>query len=157
MCAGVRPIIWRACAPTACTAPVRSSIATTEGSKRTIPSPRRKTTVFAVPRSTASWRAERARPSLTLLRLASEAKLPSYEAPRDLRPRHRLRPRARAAAVPLSGAADAGALVCRPHPARLLRRRAARAAAVRRMALPAHGRRALQDDRAALDADHGGA
>src|SRR5205085_5416901 len=33
----------------------RSSIATTDGSKRTTPSPRRKTTVFAVPRSTASW------------------------------------------------------------------------------------------------------
>src|SRR5436190_1840469 len=54
MCAGVRPIILRASVPTAWIRSVRSSIATTDGSKRTIPSPRRKTTVFAVPRSTAS-------------------------------------------------------------------------------------------------------
>src|SRR5205814_5031301 len=33
---------------------VRSSIATTDGSKRTTPSPRRKTTVFAVPRASRS-------------------------------------------------------------------------------------------------------
>ena len=52
---GVRPIIRRASDPTAWTSPVRSSIATTDGSKRTTPSPRRNTTVFAVPRSTASW------------------------------------------------------------------------------------------------------
>ena len=41
MVAGVRPSIRRASAPTATTSPVRSSIATTEGSVRTIPCPRR--------------------------------------------------------------------------------------------------------------------
>ena len=51
--AGVRPSICRAFSPTAYTWPVCWSIATTDGSNRTIPSPRRKTTVFAVPRSTA--------------------------------------------------------------------------------------------------------
>src|SRR5437588_566314 len=54
--AGVRPIMRLASAPTACTSPVRSSTATTEGSKTTIPSPRTKTSEFAVPRSTASSR-----------------------------------------------------------------------------------------------------
>jgi hypothetical protein len=38
--AGVRPIIRFALSPIACTVPVSSSIATTEGSKMTIPSPR---------------------------------------------------------------------------------------------------------------------
>src|SRR3989440_4590113 len=54
--AGVRPIIRLASAPTACTSPLNSSTATTEGSKTTIPSPRTKTSEFAVPRSTASSR-----------------------------------------------------------------------------------------------------
>src|SRR5919204_4646701 len=54
--AGVRPIIRRASSPTAWTSPVRSSTATTDGSKTTIPSPRTKTSEFAVPRSTASSR-----------------------------------------------------------------------------------------------------
>ncbi len=54
--AGVRPIIRRASAPTACTSPVSSENATTEGSNRTIPRPRMKTSVFAVPRSTARSR-----------------------------------------------------------------------------------------------------
>ena len=40
MLAGVRPIMSCASAPTACTSPVRSSIATTEGSDSTIPRPR---------------------------------------------------------------------------------------------------------------------
>ena len=40
MLAGVRPIISCASAPTAWTSPVRSSMATTEGSDRTIPRPR---------------------------------------------------------------------------------------------------------------------
>ena len=51
--AGVRPIISLACSPTARTLFVSSSTAMTEGSNRTIPSPRTKTTVLAVPRSTA--------------------------------------------------------------------------------------------------------
>ena len=38
--AGVRPIIRCASAPTACTSPVRSSIATTDGSDSTMPRPR---------------------------------------------------------------------------------------------------------------------
>ena len=38
--AGVRPIIRCASAPTACTSPVRWSIATTDGSDSTIPRPR---------------------------------------------------------------------------------------------------------------------
>src|SRR5262245_5206162 len=54
--AGVRPIIRLASAPTACTRPVSSEIATTEGSKSTIPRPRMQTSVFAVPRSTAMSR-----------------------------------------------------------------------------------------------------
>ncbi len=37
---GVRPSIRFASAPTACTSPVRWSIATTDGSLRTIPRPR---------------------------------------------------------------------------------------------------------------------
>ena len=40
MLAGVRPIISCASEPTACTSPVRSSIATTEGSESTMPRPR---------------------------------------------------------------------------------------------------------------------
>src|SRR5215217_2117952 len=54
--AGVRPIIRRASAPTAYTRPVSSEIATTDGSKSTIPRPRMKTSVLAVPRSTAMSR-----------------------------------------------------------------------------------------------------
>src|SRR3954449_565679 len=42
--------------PTACTSPVRESIATTEGSESTIPRPRTYTSVLAVPRSTAMSR-----------------------------------------------------------------------------------------------------
>src|SRR3954454_23919920 len=57
--AGVRPIIRWASAPTAWTSPVRSSIATTDGSDRTIPRPRTWTTVFAVPRSIAMSRTDR--------------------------------------------------------------------------------------------------
>jgi hypothetical protein len=54
--AGVRPIIRRASSPTACTRPVVSSIATTDGSKTAIPCPRTNTSVFAVPKSIASSR-----------------------------------------------------------------------------------------------------
>ena len=54
--AGVRPIIRRASEPTACTSPVSSENATTDGSKSTIPCPRMNTSVFAVPRSTARSR-----------------------------------------------------------------------------------------------------
>src|SRR3954471_19409385 len=57
--AGVRPIIRWASAPTAWTSPVRSSIATTDGSDRTIPRPRTWTTVLAVPRSIAMSRTGR--------------------------------------------------------------------------------------------------
>ena len=54
--AGVRPIIPCASSPTACTAPLSESMATTDGSDTTMPSPRTKTSVFAVPRSMArSW------------------------------------------------------------------------------------------------------
>src|SRR6202035_3277423 len=53
---GVRPSIRFASTPTACTSPVRWSMATTEGSERTIPRPRTYTSVFAVPRSTAMSR-----------------------------------------------------------------------------------------------------
>ena len=53
---GVRPSIRLASIPTACTSPVRWSIATTEGSDRTIPRPRTYTSVLAVPRSTAMSR-----------------------------------------------------------------------------------------------------
>src|SRR5438045_8021690 len=54
--AGVRPIMRLASAAAAWTWPVRSSTATTEGSKTTMPSPRTKTSELAVPRSTASSR-----------------------------------------------------------------------------------------------------
>ena len=57
--AGVRPIMRWASAPTAWTSPVRSSIATTDGSDSTIPRPRTCTTVFAVPRSMAMSRTGR--------------------------------------------------------------------------------------------------
>ena len=57
--AGVRPIIRWASAPTAWTSPVRSSIATTDGSDSTMPRPRTWTTVFAVPRSMAMSRTGR--------------------------------------------------------------------------------------------------
>src|SRR5881296_810405 len=53
---GVRPSMRFASTPTACTSPVRESIATTEGSDRTMPRPRTYTSVFAVPRSTAMSR-----------------------------------------------------------------------------------------------------
>ncbi len=53
---GVRPSIRLASIPTACTSPVRESIATTLGSESTIPRPRTYTSVFAVPRSTAMSR-----------------------------------------------------------------------------------------------------
>src|SRR5204863_8285619 len=46
----------RASEPTACTWPVSSENATTDGSKSTIPRPRMQTSVFAVPRSTARSR-----------------------------------------------------------------------------------------------------
>ena len=48
---GVLPIISLACAPTARTLSLRVSTATTDGSRRIIPLPRRQTRVFAVPRS----------------------------------------------------------------------------------------------------------
>ena len=54
--AGVRPIICWASSPTAWMAPVPVSTATTEGSDTMIPSPRRKTSVLAVPRSIAMSR-----------------------------------------------------------------------------------------------------
>ena len=57
--AGVRPIIFRASSPTACTRPLNSSIATTDGSKTTMPRPRTNTKVFAVPRSIANSRPAR--------------------------------------------------------------------------------------------------
>src|SRR6185312_12150830 len=57
--AGVRPIIRCASAPTATTSPVRSSMATTDGSESTMPRPWTWTTVLAVPRSTAMSRADR--------------------------------------------------------------------------------------------------
>ena len=53
---GVRPSILFASTPTAWTSPVRVSMATTEGSERTMPRPRTYTSVFAVPRSTAMSR-----------------------------------------------------------------------------------------------------
>jgi hypothetical protein len=54
--AGVRPIIRSASAPTACTSPLSTSEATTEGSDTTIPLPPTYTSVLAVPRSIAmSW------------------------------------------------------------------------------------------------------
>src|SRR3954447_15680560 len=59
MLAGVRPIICWASWPTACTSPVRWSIATTDGSDMTMPRPRTNTTVFAVPRSMATSPSER--------------------------------------------------------------------------------------------------
>src|SRR3954453_15683994 len=54
---GVRPSICLASAPTACTSPLETSTATTEGSELTMPRPRTYTSVFAVPRSTAMSRA----------------------------------------------------------------------------------------------------
>ena len=48
---GVRPSISLACLPTASTSSERTSTATTEGSRMTMPLPRIKTNVFAVPRS----------------------------------------------------------------------------------------------------------
>ena len=53
---GVRPSMRFASTPTACTSPERVSMATTEGSERTMPRPRTYTSVFAVPRSTAMSR-----------------------------------------------------------------------------------------------------
>src|SRR5437764_6700045 len=53
---GVRPSMRLASMPTACTSAVLASIATTDGSDRTIPRPRTYTSVFAVPRSTAMSR-----------------------------------------------------------------------------------------------------
>src|SRR6266540_4171667 len=59
--AGVRPIMRRASSPTAWTSFVRSSIATTDGSKTAIPWSRTNTRVFAEPRpvvaATCPWRA----------------------------------------------------------------------------------------------------
>src|SRR3954451_10322531 len=54
---GVRPSICLASAPTACTSPLETSTATTDGSETTMPRPRTYTSVFAVPRSTAMSRA----------------------------------------------------------------------------------------------------
>ena len=51
MCAGVRPSIWRASSPTASTRPVFMSLATTEGSRSTMPLPLTCTSTLAVPRS----------------------------------------------------------------------------------------------------------
>ena len=48
---GVRPSISLACLPTASTSSVRTSTATTEGSRITMPLPRINTSVFAVPKS----------------------------------------------------------------------------------------------------------
>ena len=53
---GVLPSMRFASTPTACTSPVRWSIATTDGSESTIPRPRTYTSVLAVPRSTAMSR-----------------------------------------------------------------------------------------------------
>src|SRR5436309_7726221 len=53
---GVRPSMRLASMPTACTSAVLASIATTDGSDRTIPRPRTYTSVLAVPRSTAMSR-----------------------------------------------------------------------------------------------------
>ena len=53
MFAGVRPIIRFASLPTACTTPVSTSMAMTEGSCRTMPCPATNTSVLAVPRSIA--------------------------------------------------------------------------------------------------------
>ena len=53
MVPGVRPSMRLASAPTARTSPERESIATTDGSERTIPRPLTYTSVVAVPRSTA--------------------------------------------------------------------------------------------------------
>ena len=57
---GVRPSIRFASTPTAWTSPVRWSIATTDGSERTMPRPRTYTSVLAVPRSTAMSRPPKA-------------------------------------------------------------------------------------------------
>ena len=59
MVPGVRPSIRLASRPTACTSPLRASIATTDGSDSTMPRPRTYTSVFAVPRSTAMSRPPR--------------------------------------------------------------------------------------------------
>ncbi len=56
MCAGVRPIMRLASEPTATGRPSLTLTATTDGSFRTMPSPRRYTRVLAVPRSTAMSR-----------------------------------------------------------------------------------------------------
>ena len=48
---GVRPSISLACLPTASTSSVRTSTATTEGSRMTMPLPRINTNVLAVPKS----------------------------------------------------------------------------------------------------------
>ena len=56
MWAGVRPIIRLASCPTATGRPSLTLTATTEGSFSTMPSPRRYTSVLAVPRSTAMSR-----------------------------------------------------------------------------------------------------
>ena len=48
---GVRPIIFFASSPTARTSPVSCFIATTDGSRKTIPFPFTCTSVFAVPKS----------------------------------------------------------------------------------------------------------
>ncbi len=56
MWVGVRPIIRLASAPTATGRPSLTLTATTDGSLRTMPSPRTYTSVLAVPRSTAMSR-----------------------------------------------------------------------------------------------------
>src|SRR5680860_1919473 len=76
--AGVRPIMRWASSPTACTAPLSVSIATTDGSEDTIPSPRTNTSVLAVPRSIAmSW----ARMRGSSLRLSGERAEPMLAPP----------------------------------------------------------------------------
>src|SRR6201987_2755260 len=59
---GVRPSIRLASTPTAWTSPVRWSIATTDGSERTMRRPRTYTTVLAVPRSPPLARPPKALP-----------------------------------------------------------------------------------------------
>src|SRR3954447_2741503 len=56
MLAGVRPIIRCASDPTAYPSPRSASTATTDGSDTMMPRPRSKTSVLAVPRSTARSR-----------------------------------------------------------------------------------------------------
>ncbi len=73
MLPGVRPIIRFASTPTAWTWPVLVSIATTDGSERTMPRPRTYTSVLAVPRSTAISRPPRRKRRLNqLIRLSVE-------------------------------------------------------------------------------------